>query len=249
MRSKSLSLIAAAGAVLLATAATAAPASAPAGGDAKAAGPIAGNPKAPVDITSDHAVAYNNDCIAVWTGNAEALQNDARLKADVMTAYLEKNPSSKAGASGGSGACGDLLRLEATGSVYYVTPQQKVHGDKAIYVAADDTVTVIGDVVAVRGQNVLRGDRMVFNNKTGEGHMEGNATGRNKADRPRGVFYPKQSESLGAKGAKSASAAKGGKAPKAGKAAGGSAPVAEASPTTTTSAAAAAIPATEPADR
>ena len=30
-----------------------------------------------------------------------------------------------------------------------------------------------GDVVAVQGQNVLRGDRMVFNTETGEGQHDG----------------------------------------------------------------------------
>jgi len=43
-----------------------------------------------------------------------------------------------------------------------------------------------GDVVAVQGQNVLRGNRMVFNTQTGEGHMVGTGGGA----RPRGVFYP-----------------------------------------------------------
>jgi lipopolysaccharide export system protein LptA len=47
--------------------------------------------------------------------------------------------------------------------------------------------------VATQGQNVLRGSRMVFNTRTGQGHMEGAAKGRNKVDRPRGVFYPKSS--------------------------------------------------------
>lgn len=190
MRAKSLSVLTAACVLLAAPVCAAAPAPTLGGG----------NSKAPIDITSDHAVAYNNDCTAVWTGHAEALQDNARLRADVLTAYLEKKAPS---APGSSGDCGDLLRLEANGSVYYATPDQKVHGDKAIYVAADDTVTVIGDVVAVRGQNVLRGDRMVLNNRTGEGHMEGNATGRNKADRPRGVFYPKQSSGPGASASKS----------------------------------------------
>jgi len=48
----------------------------------------------------------------------------------------------------------------------------------------------------VQGQNVLRGSKMVFNNKTGEGRMGGNAKGPNAKDRPRGVFYPsKKTES------------------------------------------------------
>ena len=97
--------------------------------------------------------------------------------------------------TGASNQCGDLVRMRAEGSVYYVTPQQKVHGDTAVYEATSETLTVLGDVVATQGMNVLRGSRMVLNTRTGQGHMEGGASGRNKSDRPRGVFYPKQSNS------------------------------------------------------
>ena len=53
-----------------------------------------------------------------------------------------------------------------------------------------DTVIMTGDVVAVQGENVLRGERMVYNTKTGQGQMQGGAKGGK--NRPRGVFYPKQ---------------------------------------------------------
>jgi lipopolysaccharide export system protein LptA len=145
--------------------------------------------KGPVDITSDQLETGNNDCVSTWRGNVEALQDTARMRTDVLKMYFQKG--SKPGASGGS--CGDLLRMEAEGSVYYVSPQQRVHGDNAIYEAASDTLTVTGDVVAVQGQNVLRGERMVINTQTGQGHMVGSAQGRNKPGRVRGVFYPNQS--------------------------------------------------------
>ena len=71
-----------------------------------------------------------------------------------------------------------------------------MRGDAGVYDAIGETVTMTGDVVAVQDQNVMRGTRMVFNSKTGEGRMLGNATGRNQGARPRGVFYPsKKSES------------------------------------------------------
>ena len=146
--------------------------------------------KGPVDITSDQLETANNDCISTWRGNVEALQDNARLRTDVLKMFFQKG--AKAGASGG-GNCSDLLRMEAQGSVYYVTPQQRVHGDNAVYEANTDTLTVIGDVVAAQGQNVLRGERMVINTKTGEGHMVGQTQGRNKPGRVRGVFYPQQS--------------------------------------------------------
>ena len=71
-------------------------------------------------------------------------------------------------------------------------PDQRVHSKAATYDANNSTVVMTGDVVAVHGQDVLRGDRMVFNNKTGEGHMQGGSKGGK--DRPRGVFYPKQED-------------------------------------------------------
>ena len=154
-----------------------------------AAAQLATASNAPVDITADELETQNNACTSIWRGHAEALQENARLRADVLTADFENKP----GASGKSGGCGDLIRLRADGQVYYMTPQQRVHGDAAVYEAVSNTLTVTGDVVATQGQNVLRGTRMVFNTQTGQGHMEGAAKGRNKAERPRGVFYPKQS--------------------------------------------------------
>ena len=148
--------------------------------------------KGPVDITSDQLDTANVDCASTWRGNVEALQDNARLRTDQLKAFFEKSAKA-AGGSGGGGSCGDLVRMEAQGSVYYMTPQQRVHGDNAVYEAASDTLTVTCDVVAAQGRNVLRGERMVINTKTGEGHMVGSAQGRNKSNRVRGVFYPQQS--------------------------------------------------------
>jgi lipopolysaccharide export system protein LptA len=175
MRLLNLSLVAAATAALLA---------------GPAAAQLATGSSAPVDITADQLETANSACTSTWRGHAEALQENARLRADVLTIDFGKKASG--GADGKGSGCGDVTRMHAEGSVYYVTPQQKVHGDTAVYEAANDTLTVTGDVVATQGMNVLRGSRMVFNTKTGQGRMEGGASGRNKSDRPRGVFYPKQ---------------------------------------------------------
>lgn len=155
-----------------------------------AAAQLATGSKAPVDLAGDHSEFVNSDCVSVWTGNVEALQDNARMRTDQLKLYLEKK--AKGGGSGGN-SCGDMQRMEAQGSVFYVTPQQRVHGDNAVYEAGTDTLTVTGDVVAVQDKNVIRGQRMVINTKTGEGHMIGAQTGRNAPNRVRGVFYPKDS--------------------------------------------------------
>lgn len=155
---------------------------------------LAQDTNAPVDVTADELEVINTECVSIWRGNAEALQADARLRANVLTARFQTKAAATAG---GTGDCGDLLRMEAQGQVYYATPQQRVRADNAIYEATGETLTMTGDVVAVQGQNVLRGTRMVINTRTGQGTMQGAATGRNKTGRVRGVFYPNQQSAPG----------------------------------------------------
>lgn len=154
---------------------------------------LATNSDAPVDITADDLEVVQSKCLSVWSGSAEALQDNSRLRANVLRTYMAVKPKGAASAGVAStSACGELVRMEAEGSVYYVTPDQRVRANAATYEASTDTITMIGDVVAVQGQNVLRGDRMVFNNKTGQGQMQG--AGKGGKNRPRGVFYPKQAD-------------------------------------------------------
>jgi lipopolysaccharide export system protein LptA len=155
---------------------------------------LAQNSDAPVDITADQLEVVNAQCLAVYTGGAEALQDTVRLRADTLKIYYKPGTGGSARGSGpGGGKCGSLLdRMEAVGSVYYVTPLQRVHGDNALYEATADTITISGDVVAARGQDVLRGSKMVINVKTGDAQMLSGVKGRNKPGRVRTVLYPKQ---------------------------------------------------------
>ncbi|WP_372781707.1 LptA/OstA family protein [Phenylobacterium sp.] len=154
-----------------------------------------GGSKSPIDITADEGETHNADCTATWRGAAEALQGTSRLRADVMTATMERQTEKVKTSGSGGGGCGELVTLEAKGSVYFVTPTRRVHGDRGVYDAASTTVTITGDVTAVEGDNVMRGAKMVYNTQTGEGHVEGGAKGLGAKNRPRGVFYPKQSPS------------------------------------------------------
>ena len=153
-------------------------------GAGPAAAQLAQNSDAPVDITADSLEVVNAECLSIWSGSAEALQDRTRLRADVLKTFSKRGPA-KAGGQGAS--CGTLERMEAIGNVYYVTPQQKVRGDNATYDVAAEKIVITGDVVAVQGQNVIRGDRLVVNVATGNAQMESGAKGRGKA-RPRAVI-------------------------------------------------------------
>jgi lipopolysaccharide export system protein LptA len=141
---------------------------------------------APIDVTADEYEIIQSACRTTWTGDAEAVQADSRLRARILRTFMTQ--TTKPGSAEKS--CGDLSRLEAEGSVYYVTPQQRIRGDNAVYDAVNETLVVTGDVVAVQGQDVTRANRMVYNVKTGELRVTGTGKGKNAAGRPRAVIYP-----------------------------------------------------------
>jgi len=158
-----------------------------------AAAQLAQNSDAPVDITADELEVVNAQCLATYRGAAEALQDTARLRADVLKIYYKPAAASPGGRPGAGSSCGSQMdHLEAQGSVYYVTPQQRVRGDNALYNADADTITITGDVIAVQGVNVARGSRLVIRVSTGDAQMESAGGGRGSPNRVRTVLYPKQ---------------------------------------------------------
>lgn len=145
---------------------------------------LARNSKAPVDITADQLELVNSQCSAIYRGGAEALQETSRLRADQLKIIYAPAPAG----AGKNGCSSDLLRMEATGSVFYVTPDQRVRGDRAVYDAKAQTLTVSGSVAASRGQDVMKGERLVVNTVTGDARMEGG--GERSGRRVRTVIYP-----------------------------------------------------------
>jgi lipopolysaccharide export system protein LptA len=153
---------------------------------------------APIDITADQGEVDNSQCLAVWRGAAEALQGDTRLRADSISVYSH---SKKDAGSNGQPACGGTDKIVAEGHVYYVTPQQHVRGDRAVYTEANDEIVVTGDVIVVQGDDVARGEKLTIDTNTHIARMEGQATGAGQPGRVRGVFYPDKNTTAGQPGA------------------------------------------------
>jgi lipopolysaccharide export system protein LptA len=141
---------------------------------------LASNSSAPIDITADEAEVINSQCLAIWRGAAEALQASTRMRADTIRVHSTKK---------GDG-CGATERLEAQGNVYYVTADQAVRADNAVYSSGSETIVLTGGVIIVQGKNVARGDQLVVNVATGQAEMTSAARGRGNPNRVRGVFYP-----------------------------------------------------------
>lgn len=163
------------------------------------------NHDGPIDITADTLDKYDDQHLVIYTGNVEAVQNGARLVCDVLNLYFApaapapgqpgqpaqpapKQPANNSTATADAGF-GQLEHAVADGHVFYVTQTQTARGEHAVYEAEPDTITMTGHVVVVQGQNVLKGDKMVIQVKSGHTQVFSDAVGRNKPDRVRGVFY------------------------------------------------------------
>lgn len=123
--------------------------------------------RAPVQYGADSG-EYTPQGFAL-RGRAEVTQGGNRLRANAIQGFTSN---------------GDLTRVEATGDVYFVTPDQSMRGDRAVYTLGDGNVVVTGDVILTQGQNVLTGGRLVYNVRTETARMESSGS------RVRGVFYP-----------------------------------------------------------
>jgi len=141
---------------------------------------------APIDISANETEVYTAKCMSIWKGAAEALQGDSRLRADVITAYA----AVKGADSSGQPVCGGTQKVIADGNVYYVTPTEHAHGERAVYTAAADEIVMTGDVIVVRGNDVARGDRLIIKVSTKQFTMVSEAPGADSTKRVRGVFYP-----------------------------------------------------------
>src|SRR5579863_6485295 len=81
---------------------------------------IAPSSNGPIDITADNGTLVNSTCEATWSGAAEALQGNSRLRANTIKAFLKKKSPAAGGQSAPSGPasaanpsdCGATQRIE-----------------------------------------------------------------------------------------------------------------------------------------
>ncbi|WP_296815971.1 LptA/OstA family protein [Brevundimonas sp.] len=143
----------------------------------------------PIAMGADRLEVIDAEGVQIWSGRAEAVQGENRLRADVIRAFhaRRQGPSAPNDAPG-SNLRGDIERMVATGNVYFVTPTQVVRGDEATYTRSTDTIVVTGDVILTQGENVLTGSRLTVQVASGRATMDGAPTAAGQ--RVRGVFYP-----------------------------------------------------------
>lgn len=132
---------------------------------------------APIEIASDNLEVLQDQNKAIFTGNVIAKQGTTTMKSSSMTVFY----GNAGGAEGGKG----ISRIEASGKVVFVTPEETAQGDTAIYNVATKAIDLVGNVVLTREENILKGSALNYNMTTKRSVLSAGSTGR-----VRGLFVP-----------------------------------------------------------
>ncbi len=123
-------------------------------------------------------------------GTAVVAPNAAAPAANAVpsnqTASADPKPAGGMALGGGGN---QITKIEARGNVIITSEDQTTTGDWALDDVPAQLMTVGGNVVLTQGKNVLKGDRLVIDLKTGESRFENNTASGGKI---RALFMPSQ---------------------------------------------------------
>ena len=210
-------------------------------------GGLSKSSKDPIDIESDVLVVHDSQKYATFKGNVKAVQGTTTLRARELNVHYtgggdklltgEDKKSDGVQAATATNAAGDkngdsgtqITKIEAQGDVVITSENdQTTSSEWAIYDVPSQQVTVGGNVVLTQGKNVLKGDRLVIDLKTGESRFDNTGNTAVAGGRIRALFMPKE----GVDNAKSGDATKSGDSASGEAAAGSAARAGEAADTT-----------------
>ncbi|NKB50549.1 MAG: hypothetical protein GKS02_14425 [Alphaproteobacteria bacterium] len=134
-------------------------------------------------IARDSLEYYEDRQLAVARGDALAMRDDRRVRADTLMAHFV--------AKEGQARSSKMERIEAIGNVHLSTDTDIVTADRGDYQLNAGLATVTGDVRITRGETQLNGDRAEVNLNTGQSRLLTKSAGaREPNKRVRGIFVP-----------------------------------------------------------
>jgi lipopolysaccharide export system protein LptA len=132
----------------------------------------------PIRIASLSLEVRDRSKIATFSGNVRIRQGEFDLSSDTLVVFYDdqKNAAGVVEVS----ATGDrpqIRRMEARGSVVVTQKHQRAASDRADFDMLGNTVTLSGNVIVTRCDNMLRGQRLIIDMTTGVSRMEGPVDG------------------------------------------------------------------------
>lgn len=151
----------------------------------------------PIQISANSLEVEQEEQIATFAGDVDAVQGDLVLSADTLRVHYE-GKGSAIGLAAGSGNA--IRQIDAEGHVVISSPDETAEGDHGTYDVPAKLVTLEGQVVLTRGANVIRGERLELDLVTGKSRMVGAETSiaggdqKTSTGRVKALFTPKTNE-------------------------------------------------------
>jgi lipopolysaccharide export system protein LptA len=141
----------------------------------------------PIEITADSLEVMQDQQVATFLGNVDAVQGDLVLTSDQLRVHY-RGSSEAAGVTAGS-----IRRIEAMGNVFMSSPEETAQGEFGVYDVDGALLTLEGSVVLTRDENVVRGERLEIDLVTGRSQMFAavpSTAGGTPGQRVKAVFVP-----------------------------------------------------------
>jgi lipopolysaccharide export system protein LptA len=155
---------------------------------AQEAAPTSRGGDPPIEITADRLVLEQNQQMATFTGNVDAVQGETRLRTDLLRVFYASSEERQA-----SGNQQSVRRLEAEGQVVITKPGEVATGNSGVYDLTTRKMVLLGDVVLTQKDNVVRGDRLDVDLNTSISTVSSEADGKGQpGKRVRALFVPEK---------------------------------------------------------
>lgn len=160
---------------------------------AKPAGaPFAGfgsNSKEPIKIDSNKLEVFDKENRAIYSGDVVLVQGQTTLRSSSMTIFYISNkatPGAEPAKAGGAAAGQNSIRkIDFDGPISIISGTQSATSKFMVYDAQAETVTLTGNVIISDCDNVQRGERAVYDIKSGRATVDSGNKGR-----VQGIFTP-----------------------------------------------------------
>jgi lipopolysaccharide export system protein LptA len=133
----------------------------------------------PIRIASLSLEVRDRSKMATFSGDVRIRQGEFDLSSDTLVVFYDDQQRNVAGVTevAATGDRPQIRRMEARGSVVVTQKHQRAASDRADFDMLSNMVTLSGNVVVTRCNNMLRGQRLIIDMTTGVSRMEGPVDG------------------------------------------------------------------------
>ncbi|CAN1569931.1 lipopolysaccharide transport periplasmic protein LptA [Rhabdaerophilaceae bacterium] len=143
------------------------------------------NSKEPIKVDANRLEVFDKENKAIYYGDVVVVQGQTIVRcSEMIISYVQAREQGAARTAGPSGQT-SIRQLDCKGPVSLLSGTQSATSDKMVYEAEKDIVTLTGRVVIADCDNVQRGERAVYDVKSGRATVDAGPRGR-----VQGVFTP-----------------------------------------------------------